>query len=105
MGPDNTVYHGPSESPFLVTMVRNRARLTVFLNRNGGPETRWAGTWNLMATYKPRTKKQYMVMSNIWELLEGRRLSAVLSTLATTCPLPRGRLSGRCRPDPTNPSS
>jgi len=71
LGPDQTTYHdhGPSPTHFLLTRVRHRARLTLFLNRNGGPAERWVGPWYFMATYRKKARKPYMVMPNTWELL------------------------------------
>jgi hypothetical protein len=75
LGPDQAMYHdqdhghGLSPTNVLLTRVRNRARLTMFLNRNGESDEKWVGTWSFMATYKKSARTPYMVMLNNWELL------------------------------------
>lgn len=69
MGPDNMMHMKSVETPYLITMVRRDARLTIFLNRNYGPAKGWEGTWNVMVTYMPKSKDEYMYMASEWELL------------------------------------
>lgn len=68
-GPDGKMYMKSMDSPYFITMVRRDARCTIFLNRNHGPIQGWEGTWNVMSTYMPKSKKKYMYMPRGNELL------------------------------------
>ena len=68
-GPDGQVYKKSVETPYLITMVRRDARLTIFLNRNHGPAVGWEGRWTVVSIYMPDAKEVSMYMASDRELL------------------------------------
>jgi hypothetical protein len=82
-GPNGAMYMNAMDTPYFITMVRRDARCTIFLNRSHGPVLGWEGTWNVMATYMPNSKDEYMYMANENELLIHSGAPALLGSRFT----------------------
>lgn len=66
-GPDGATYDESTDTPIGLTVVRARARLSAFLNRDGASQAAWVGNWHLVATYKAGPER-FMLMSSLWQM-------------------------------------